>query len=249
MTAGEEAMPGGVDGAVRVGDEVRRTPGPWTPTVQRLLDHLRSRGLDWVPEPRGLDELGRDRVSFLPGEVPRYPLPDWVWHDDVLTDAGRMLAELHRAADGFDSTGAVWRTPVHEPVEVLCHNDFAPTNLVFVGGRPAGVIDWDTASPGPRVWDVAYLAYRLVPLTDPANPDGLAGPIDERARRLGLLCETYGHGLRPADVLPVTATRLDDLARYTAGRAAEGHAQLLDHVRLYRHDARWVRAHVAGLGG
>lgn len=180
--------------------------------------------------------------------MPRYPLPDWVWHDEVLTRSARLLADLHRATAGFEVDDAVWQVPAHEPVEVLCHNDFAPTNLVFTDGRPTGVIDWDTLSPGPRVWDLAYLAYRLVPLTDPANPDGLLGTVEERARRLRLLCDAYGDDLRPADVLPVVATRLDDLAAFTARRAGPGDEHLLDHVGLYRRDARWVRAHAAALG-
>ena len=51
------------------------------------------------------------------------------------------------------------------PVEVICHNDFATYNLVFDGENVVGVIDWDFASPGPRLWDIAYLAYRIVPLS------------------------------------------------------------------------------------
>lgn len=71
---GEEVLPGGnLGGAVRVGDTVRRPPGPWTSTVQRLLGHLRDHGLTWVPEPLGVDEQGRDTVGSLPGVAPRYP--------------------------------------------------------------------------------------------------------------------------------------------------------------------------------
>ena len=48
-----------------------------------------------------------------------------------------------------------WQTPAHKPPEVICHNDFAPDNMVFDGRRRlVGVIDGDTASPGPRVWDL-----------------------------------------------------------------------------------------------
>jgi Ser/Thr protein kinase RdoA (MazF antagonist) len=168
----EELAGGNMGGAVRVGVSVRRRAGVWSPTIQRLLRHLRQHGLDWVPEPLGRDQDGRDSVSYLAGEVPQYPLPAWSWSEDILTDAAWHLAQLHAAGADFDITDASWQIPAHEPVEVICHNDFAPYNMVFAQGRLTGVIDWDTASPGPRVWDLAYLTYRLVPLTDPANGDG-----------------------------------------------------------------------------
>ena len=47
---------------------------------------------------------------------------------------------------------------------MICHNDVAPYNTVFVDGRPRALIDFDTAGPGPRVWDIAYAAYTFVPL-------------------------------------------------------------------------------------
>lgn len=224
-------------GAVRVGSSVRRSAGPWSPTIQRLLAHLREHDIAWVPTPMGCDPDGRDSVSFLPGVVPQYPLPGWIWTEDVLVDATKALPELHQATVGFDTAGASWRMPAHEPVEVICHNDFAPYNMVFTDHRLTGIIDWDTASPGPRVWDVAYLAYRLVPLTDPANADGLPSHVADRLR---LLCDSYGHGLLPTDVLPIVVERLHDLAAFTQARVEEGHVNLRSHVDLYRGDAHWI---------
>ena len=51
------------------------------------------------------------------------------------------------------------------------------------------MIDFDFASPGPRLWDLAYLAYRIIPLsTDHA--DGFSGG-EERETRLDRLLQTY----------------------------------------------------------
>jgi len=231
---------------VRVANTVRRTAGPWTPTIHRLLRHLHGRGIAWVPRPLGMTDEPEPRevLTFLPGTVPQDPMPAWVWTDAVLVDAAARLAALHGAGCDFDTAGGCWQLPVHAPAEVICHNDFAPYNLVFDAGRAiAGVIDWDTASPGPRVWDVAYLAYRLVPLAAPANPDiGRRGDRDERRRRLALLCESYGHDLEPAEVAATAVRRLRELADFTAARAAAGPPQLDDHVRLYRDDAVWLSA-------
>jgi hypothetical protein len=113
---------------------------------------------------------------------------------------------------------------------------------VFHGRALAGAIDFDTASPGPRAWDLAYLAYRLVPLTAPENPQAPATAEAERDRRLDLLCATYGP---PADAGAVAATvpgRLDELRALTLARARDGGpAELVDHAALYETDARYVR--------
>src|SRR5204863_4404273 len=98
-------------------------------------------------------------VGFVVGAVPAYPMPPWVWTDAALDSAARMLRQIHDATARLEIEGP-WRSPVHQPAEVVCHNDFAPYNLVFDSGVVVGVIDWDFASPGPRVWDLSYLAYR-----------------------------------------------------------------------------------------
>lgn len=175
-------------------------------------------------------------------------MPSWVWADAVLTAAAERLAAVHDAMSGFDLQAGVWQLPVHQPVEVVCHNDFVPYNFVFDDDRTLiGVIDWDTASPGPRVWDLAYLAYRLVPLSGPANLDGLGSDLPERRRRLALLCRAYGHGLTPVVVATTAIARLDDLADFTAARAVAGATHVAGHVELYRDDAVWLTAHLADL--
>lgn len=239
---------GSMGGAVRVGKTVRRPAGPWSPTIRRLLGYLRERGITWIPQPLGVDEGGRDKVSYLAGVVPQYPLPDWVWSDSVLVDTARYLEAFHEASKDFDSAHATWQVPAHHPVEVICHNDFAPYNMVFDDEQLRAVIDWDTASPGPRVWDLAYLAYRIVPLTDPANRDGLDGSLTGRARRLRLLCHSYGHQLDPSRVLPVAIQRLVDLADFTEIRATGDREYLHEHAGLYRRDAIWIDANIEGLG-
>jgi phosphotransferase family enzyme len=244
-----EGLTGGnMAGAVRVGDSVHRDAGLWTATIHRLLRHLHAHGVAWLPQPIGLDKDGREIVSYLPGIVPQDPIPDWVWADAVLSAAAERLAAVHDATSGFDVQAGVWQLPVHQPVEVVCHNDFAPYNFVFDEDHTlTGVIDWDTASPGPRVWDLAYLAYRLVPLSDPANRDGLGSDLSERRRRLVLLCHAYSRGLTPAAVATTAVTRLHDLADFTATRAATGATHVAGHVKLYRDDAAWLSAHLTDL--
>jgi phosphotransferase family enzyme len=228
----------------RVGDTIRRQAGPWTDTIQDLLHHVRTGGLDWVPEPRGRDAEGREVLGFIDGDVHDYPLPEWMWGDDVLVAVAAMLRRYHDATRDFVRPGARWRLPVHEPVEVVCHNDFAPYNLVFRGRTLSGVIDFDTASPGPRAWDLAYTAYRFVPLTAPENPDTPTTTVAEQARRLARFCAAYGAGVAPREVLAVAADRLDELRALTLarpGRSAD--------AALYEADVRYLRARREALGG
>ncbi len=145
----------------RAGDQVFREAGPWTPTIQRLLAHLRDRGLEWVPEPQGWTKDGREALSYLKGKVPTYPLSDWVYDDAVLIQSARWLRELHDATADYSDPEATWRGVPRQPHEVICHNDFAPYNMVFRDHELIGVIDWDFAAPGPRLWDLAYLAVLL----------------------------------------------------------------------------------------
>jgi hypothetical protein len=244
-----QALAGGVMTAVtRVGDTVRRATGPWTPAVHALLRHLRANGFRQAPEPLGIDQRGREVLTLLPGQVATYPLPAFAWSDDTLDAVARLLAAYHDATTGFvPPAGAVWRWPAHQPVEVVCHNDFAPYNLLFQDGLPRGVVDFDTASPGPRVWDLAYAAYRFVPLTDPANPDAPYPGRDQQARRLARMCDAYGTPtIGPAEVLDTAVARLAELVAFVVDAAAAGDpAQQLVLDRgdpvIYRRDAAYLQ--------
>jgi hypothetical protein len=236
--SGEPLAGGSMNAPVRFGDRVHRVAGPWTPTVHALLRHVHARGVRSLPEPLGMDDEGREVLTFLPGVVPAYPMPAFVWTDENLEAAGALLRAVHDASLGFDLAGRTWQLPAHEPVEVVCLNDVAPYNMVFVDGRLTGLIDVDTASPGPRVWDLAYLAYRLVPIAPPGNPDLPAPPEPELRRRLALLCAAYGD-VEPAAVLAIVPERLLDLAAFSEARAGE-RPELASHARLYRGDAAWA---------
>jgi Phosphotransferase enzyme family len=215
---------GNMTRVVAVGDTVRRTRGPWTPVVHALLRHLRAAGFGPVPEPLGVDAQGREIVSRLPGRAGAYPLDELVLSEPMLRTVARTLRAYHDATAGFEPPpGAVWHWPAHEPAEVVCHNDFAPYNLLFDAGRLAGVIDFDMASPGPRVWDMGYTAYRFAPLTDPANPDVPFRGLDDQARRLAAFCAAYGDPrIRPGDVVEAAIAKLRELVAFIVDSAAAG---------------------------
>lgn len=50
----------------KVGTNVHRTAGPWTPAVHELLDHL-ARSSYPAPRAIGMDDSGREVLTFIPG--------------------------------------------------------------------------------------------------------------------------------------------------------------------------------------
>lgn len=237
----EKPLEGGnMTEVARLGDQVLREAGPWTPTVQRLLAHLRARGIDWCPEPQGWTKDGRETLSYLKGKVPTYPMPEWMYDEAVLTRAGAWMRQLHDATEGYDDPEARWRLAPRKPAEVICHNDFAPYNFVFRGGELVGVIDWDFASPGPRLWDLAYLAYRMVPLMRHENPAAPTVSID-LAGRLGLLLRAYGADVTVPELLAAIVERLEDLAAFTKGLAVARKSEALNEdAHHYAEDAAYL---------
>lgn len=244
----EEVLTGGnMTAVVRVGDTVRRTAGPWTPTIHAFMNHLRASGFTMVPQPLGLDDRGREIISLLPGAPATYPLPDFAWSEATLTAVARTLRAFHDASLGFTAPpGGGWQWPALDPAEVICHNDFAPYNLMFEDGTLTGVIDLDLASPGPRVRDMAYTAYRFVPLADPANPDVPFPGAEAQAQRLAAFCAAYGEPrVESLDLLASAIARLRELVAFIEREAAAGdpaQQAVLSRgdVRIYRRDIAYI---------
>ncbi|MHB8452982.1 MAG: phosphotransferase [Mycobacteriales bacterium] len=167
--AEERRLAGGsTGGAVRVGDTVRREIGPWTPAVHALLDHLESKGFGGAPRARGIDEQGREVLTFLAGETVSAgkPQPTWVHADGALDDVSGWLRHYHEVvADFVPDPHAVWRTgAVWKPGLIIGHNDTTPYNAVWRDRHLAGFFDWDFAGPVSREWDLAFAAFSWVPL-------------------------------------------------------------------------------------
>ena len=230
-------LEGGNSNAVeRIGDAVHRMPGPWTPAVHQFLLSLRAAGIGEVPAPLGFDEQGREILTFLHGDTGNYPLPDWLWSSTIVDEAGTLLRRIHDASVPLVDSDLVWATPARQPAEVICHNDVAPYNMAFEAGHLVGLFDFDTAAPGPRIWDLAYLAYRLAPLGEGAGPHAPSG--DARLARVDQLVVAYGHPFSRREVLSAVVDRLHDLADSSEQRASEpGRAHLREHAALYRRDA------------
>lgn len=242
MADAEETLSGwNMDPVVRLGDTVRRIAGEWTPAVHRLLRAYEAAGIDEAPRALGVDERGREILSYIEG-VPLSAQPvDVQWGQGVLRDAARLLRRLHEASVPLAGDDLAWRSPVREPVEVVCHGDFAPYNLLVSEGRLCGVIDVDFAGPGPRLWDLAYLAYRMAPYAEDAagfEPARHGG----REERLVTLLAAYGIRYPASSVRAAIIERIAWLAAFTDARAAEtGRIDLSEHAAMYRRDAARIQ--------
>jgi hypothetical protein len=218
---------GTLNAVVRVGDTVRRPVGPWTPTVHALLRHLRQRGFDLAPEPLGLDDAGREVISYIPGATVGWsiPWPEWIRDDDLLVGVGAATARYHRIVADFRPTEPVcWQSGSARLgfSELICHHDLAPYNVVVGRGRLRGIIDWDLAGPGAALSDLAFVAWQWVPLHGPLVARALGwGERPDRVRRLRLLLDAYGLTDRGGFVDQVVA-RVRYNREVMATKAAEG---------------------------
>ena len=220
----EEVLLGGnLSASVKIGGTVHRRAGPWTPAVQELLAYLRRIGFGLVPEPLGMDQQGRAVQSFLPGEVhPGWPdpLPGWMFEDETtLVAAAKLLRRFHDAVGGFvPPPDAQWRFPMPGAHEVICHNDWTPANALFRGHTPIGMLDWDSAGPGSRVWDLANAAFRWVPL----NPRTTSPSLEAKAARFTLYCAAYGEGIEKQLVFDTLLAQLPLQADFIQREADAG---------------------------
>jgi hypothetical protein len=191
MTEGEEITGRGAMNRIwKAGDTIRRSRGPWSDTTAALLRHLERRGFTAAPRHLGVDDLGRDILSVLPGE-PVAALTG----DAQLVQVARLLRAFHDAtADFTPPAGARWRVPARSgPGERIIHRDVAPWNLLQTGGVITGLADWDLAGPGRLIEDFAYAAWHFVPLHDePMGGGAPPPPLAGQPRRLRLLCDSYG---------------------------------------------------------
>jgi hypothetical protein len=201
-----------------------------------------------APEPLGFGVEGREVLGFVPGDV-NEALPARLRTPELLASAAVLLRRLHDATAGFASgPDDRWLLPPRSPAGVVCHGDTAPYNCVVRDGRAVAFIDFDTAHPDPRGWDVAYAVYRFAPLHAPTNPDGYGGP-GEQGRRAALFCRAYG---RPAGaaLLDVVAERLRALIAFMRAEAERGGAAFqvhvdAGHIGLYEADIAHLDTHPA----
>ena len=218
----EEVLHGGdMNLVVRVGDTVRRPPQP--PHVRELLEWYERVGFDGAPRYLGVDEQGREVLSFVEGEPGFAPVPS---SDGVVSGIGRLLRRAHDAQEGFAPAPLV-----------VGHGDLFWTNVIFRDGAPVALIDWEVARPMTRTLDVAFAAtyWAGIRIDEQLHEWGI--PLERRGERLRLLCDAYG---LPADE---RAAMLDELLEFRRERIEQGLWRGSTPVEVIRANYEWVLDH------
>ncbi|MFB4318547.1 phosphotransferase [Actinomadura sp. 21ATH] len=216
------------EGVVRVGETVRRPCGAHSPAVHGLLRHLEGVGFDGAPRVLGIDELGREVLSWVPGEAPGRPLPAYAVTDEALRGVAVLLRRFHEAVASYEApAGAPWEaggSGLDREPEIIGHCDVTPENVVFRGGVPVGLIDFDLARPTTRLYDVVTTLRHWAPIADPADRDWRLGQVDV-GQRVRSFCDAYGLGREGRrEVLPAARVRFERSYEAMRKRAEQGGA-------------------------
>lgn len=208
---------------VRIGQTVRRTPAANDEFARAFLLHLEREGFEAAPRFLGVDGAGRRVLSYIPGEV---PAELGHYEDGTLVGAACLIRRFHDVTATL-FTASVWR---RINIDVAAHNDLSPCNMVFQGVAPIAVIDFDTAAPGTRTWDLGYAAWLWLDLGN----EELYSP-EEQARRLKLFVESYGS---PADVREVTRAAIHRQQLLETEAKRDGKAEMAQWAAACRASTR-----------
>jgi hypothetical protein len=163
-------------GIVRVGNTVRRLPKGNVAFVHELLLWLEHQGFYFAPRFLGMDERGREILSYLEGQT--WPDSGSRLSDDLLVQATQAIRRYHDLTAG---------SPLSQDHEIVAHNELGPHNTVVQNGHLVGFIDWDDAAPGTRLRDLANAVYNYIDVSHWSNQEAC-----EQARRIRLMCAAYG---------------------------------------------------------
>jgi hypothetical protein len=161
-------------GVVRLGATVRRPLQPGAYRIHRLLLHLERCGFDGAPRFLGIDERGREILSYIAGFAP--PHNGFWLNEDGVRAGARLIRRVHDLTVGTEFAGHC---------EVACHPNLSQPNFIFRDMIPVAIIDWDGTRPGTRLTNFAEFLWAYV------HP-GMYGEGEPAARMLRIAADAYG---------------------------------------------------------
>jgi len=234
-----EELKGNREGSIyKDGNSVLRPLNTWSKSVHLYLAHLEKLGLAGIPRLLAVNETS-ERLSYVEGVTTDFPLLGEFADKNAIVTCAKLLRNLHNCSESFISSYDVknmdWMLPSMEPIEVICHGDFAPYNCAFKGKDVVGVFDFDTVHPAPRVWDLAYSVYCWSPLK--SNKDeSCAKSLAEQINRAKVFCDAYGATHKQRQELPkYIAKRLNALVSFMLKQAALENTQFSENIEDGHH--------------
>ncbi|MEI7744697.1 MAG: phosphotransferase [Chloroflexota bacterium] len=243
---------------VRVGGTVRRPVRSQSAAVAAFLRHLEDIGFEGAPRHLGLDDQGREKLTYVEGDVGMPPFPAWVGGLDVLLGVARLQRALHVAAASFAAPAdAAWdraNLPAPGPSAIVCHNDLCVENVVVRDGRVVAFIDFDFAAPSDPLLDIAIAARHWIPMRDAADIDPALRAVGlDQVARFRAFCDAHElDQVRREAVVEHLGAFLDRALVSMRTRAESG---LEAYVRVWnagypdqnRRSRAWVDAHCGAL--
>jgi len=233
----EVALRGTMNKVIKIGDTVHRQI-KGNPMLHSYLQYLERVGMPGVPRFLGIDEQGREVLSYVSGKTvddyADYGHP-CLHSDQAICDMAKFLRKLHDISVDFlpMAMEGSWSNPhiLDGNYETICHGDAAIWNFALVDDQIAGMFDFDQACPGTRIWDLTITLFSAVlPSCYDYEP---SVHEDYTRRRMRLFFDAYGIDC-PNDIIIQTTNRLQTWC-YVGDEKTQNH---------YRNVVAYLKSHI-----